>query len=167
MNHINQNSSILHKHELQLNIQVRHFNNLKGLSLSEAMHWSKCKIYRHFSSMKKCLILTITSIVFATEISHQYLYILCLIVCLLVCLYPINVKTAEPIGSKLVAGPHLTLGKVYGWSNFQKFAYNKIRFLKILKIHEIFTQREISFQNMSRFDLSLLYTHFFNVKLYF
>ena len=70
--------------------------------------------------MKKCLILTITSIVFATEISHQYLYILCLIVCLLVCLYPINVKTAEPIGSKLVAGPHLTLGKVYGCDRISK-----------------------------------------------
>ena len=27
-------------------------------------------------------------------------------------LYPINVKTAEPIGSKVCAGPHITLRKV-------------------------------------------------------
>ena len=29
------------------------------------------------------------------------------------CLYPINVKTAEPIGPKLCVEPHLTPGKVY------------------------------------------------------
>ena len=34
-------------------------------------------------------------------------------VCMSVCLYPINVKTAEPIGPKLFEGPHLTPGKVY------------------------------------------------------
>ena len=58
-------------------------------------------------------------------------------VCLSVCLYPINVKTAEPIGPKFFVGHHMSPGKVYGWSNFQKFASIKIRFLKILKIHEI------------------------------
>ena len=30
-----------------------------------------------------------------------------------VCLYPINVKTAEPIGPKFCVGPHVTPGKVY------------------------------------------------------
>ena len=30
-----------------------------------------------------------------------------------VCLYPINVKTAEPIGPKFVVGHHVTTGKVY------------------------------------------------------
>ena len=35
-------------------------------------------------------------------------------------------------------GPHVTPGKVYGWSNFQKISSIKIRFLKIKKIHEIF-----------------------------
>ena len=34
-------------------------------------------------------------------------------VCLFVCLYPINVKTAEPIGPKFVVGHHVTTGKVY------------------------------------------------------
>ena len=34
--------------------------------------------------------------------------------CLHVCLYFINVKTAEPIGSKLLLAIYLTVGKVYG-----------------------------------------------------
>ena len=34
-------------------------------------------------------------------------------VCLFVCLYPINVKTAEPIWPKFCMGPHMTAGKVY------------------------------------------------------
>ena len=34
-------------------------------------------------------------------------------VCLFVCLYPINVKTAEPIGPKFDMGHHVTTGKVY------------------------------------------------------
>ena len=33
--------------------------------------------------------------------------------CLSVCLYPINVKTAEPIGPKFFVGHHVTTGKVY------------------------------------------------------
>ena len=60
----------------------------------------------------------------------------CLLWCLSVCLYPINVKTAEPIGPKFFVGHHVTPGKVYGWSNYQKFASIKIRFF--LKIREIF-----------------------------
>ena len=70
----------------------------------------------------------------------KYLYInlACPSVCLFVCLYPINVKTAEPIGPKFFVGHQVTPGKVYGWSNFQKLVSIKIRFLKILKIHEIF-----------------------------
>ena len=32
-----------------------------------------------------------------------------------VCLYPINVKTAEPIGPKFFVGHHVTTGKVYEW----------------------------------------------------
>ena len=31
-----------------------------------------------------------------------------------VCLYPINIKTAEPIGPKFCVGPHMTSGEVYG-----------------------------------------------------
>ncbi len=33
-------------------------------------------------------------------------------VCLFVCLYPINVKTDEPIGPKFFVGHHVTTGKV-------------------------------------------------------
>ena len=32
---------------------------------------------------------------------------------------------------------HMTPGKSYEWSKFQKFAFNKVRFLKIFKIHQI------------------------------
>jgi len=34
-------------------------------------------------------------------------------VCLFVCLYPINFKTAEPIGLKFFVWPHVTPGRVY------------------------------------------------------
>jgi len=47
--------------------------------------------------------------------------------CLFVCLYPINVKTAEPIGPKFFVGHHVTTGKVYEWSKFQIFVSIKIR----------------------------------------
>ena len=60
------------------------------------------------------------------------------ILCLSVCLYPINIKTAEPIGPKFFVWSRVTPGKVFRWSNFQKFVSNKIRFLKIMKIHKIF-----------------------------
>ena len=43
-----------------------------------------------------------------------YIYFACLSGCLFVCLYPINVKTAEPIGSKFCVGSRVTPGKVYG-----------------------------------------------------
>ena len=36
-----------------------------------------------------------------------------------VCLYPINVKTAEPIRPKFYVGPHVAPGKVYGQSDFK------------------------------------------------
>ena len=48
-------------------------------------------------------------------------------VCLFVCLYPINVKTAEPIGPKFFVRHHVTTGKVYEWSKFQIFVSIKIR----------------------------------------
>ena len=44
-----------------------------------------------------------------------------------VCLYPINVKMAEPIGPKFLVGHHVTTGKVYESSKFQKFVSIKIR----------------------------------------
>ena len=64
--------------------------------------------------------------------------------CLLVCLYPINVKTAEPIGSKFFVGHLGTPGKVYEWSKFQIFVSIKIRsplnFLKFWKSTKFFVK---------------------------
>ena len=45
-----------------------------------------------------------------------------------VCLYPINVKTAEPVRARFCVGPHVAPGKVYEWSKFKKFDSIKIRF---------------------------------------
>jgi len=42
-----------------------------------------------------------------------YLYLHIYFVCLSIGLYPINIKTAEPIGSKFVVGPRVTPRKVY------------------------------------------------------
>ena len=72
-------------------------------------------------------------------------------VCLF-CLYPINVKTAEPMRPNFFVGPHLTTERGYGRLNFKKFASNKIRFLKILKINEIFfkNQRNVCFTMYTR-----------------
>ena len=47
--------------------------------------------------------------------------------CLFVCLYPINVKTAEPIWPNFFVGPHGAPGKVYEWLKFQLFVSIKIR----------------------------------------
>ena len=41
-------------------------------------------------------------------------------------LYPMNVKTAEPIGPEFCVGPHVTQGKVYDWSKFQKFVFKSV-----------------------------------------
>ena len=61
------------------------------------------------------------------QLSHLSINLACLSVCLSVCLYPINVKTAEPIGPKFFVG-HLGIpGKVYEWSKFQIFVSIKIR----------------------------------------
>ena len=69
---------------------------------------------------------------------------ICLFVCLSVCSYPINVKTAEPIWPKFFVGHLGTTGKVYEWSKFQIFVSHQnsivIKFLKILKIREIFCE---------------------------
>ena len=54
----------------------------------------------------------------STNFLQMYIYILCL-----------GVTTAKPIGPNFFfVGPHdhVTTGKVYGWSNFQKFTSHKI-----------------------------------------
>jgi len=58
---------------------------------------------------------------------NLYINLACLSVCLSVCLYPINVKTAEPIGPKFFVGHLGTPGKVYEKSKFQIFVFIKIR----------------------------------------
>ena len=57
---------------------------------------------------------------------------------LYVCLYPINVKTVEPIGLKFFVGPRETPGKVYERSNFLKFAVTKLDFWKFWKSTKLF-----------------------------
>ena len=44
--------------------------------------------------------------------------------CLSVCLYPINVKTAEPIPPKFCVGPHMTPEKVL---NLKKKLVGKVK----------------------------------------
>ena len=51
----------------------------------------------------------------------------------LACLYPINVKTAKPIGPEFCVGPHVTPGKVYEWSKFQKLMFKSFIFIKFWK----------------------------------
>ena len=46
-------------------------------------------------------------------IGSQSIYKFGVSVCLFVCLYPINVKTAEPIRPKFFVGHHVTPWKVY------------------------------------------------------
>ena len=43
----------------------------------------------------------------------------CLLWCLFVCLYPIKIKTAEPIRPKFCVGPSMAPGKVYGQLDFK------------------------------------------------
>ena len=43
---------------------------------------------------------------------YLYIYVYTLLVWVSVCLYPINVKTAEPIRPKFCVGPRMTTGKV-------------------------------------------------------
>ena len=54
---------------------------------------------------------------FGKHLWQAYLYInlACLSVLVSVCLYPINVKTVEPIGPKFFVEHHVTTGKVYEW----------------------------------------------------
>ena len=49
-------------------------------------------------------------------------------------LHPINVKTDESNECKLCVGPHMTPGKVYGCSEFQKVVSKSFRFFKNFEI---------------------------------
>ena len=56
---------------------------------------------------------------------HLYIYY----ACLSVYLFPIKVKTAEPIGPKFCVGPCVTPGKIYGCSDLQKVESKSFWFL--------------------------------------
>ena len=63
--------------------------------------------------------------------SNLYINLACLsvflFVCLFVCLYPINVKTAEPIGPKFFVGHLGTPGMVLDDQNFKNSIFIKFR----------------------------------------
>ena len=61
-----------------------------------------------------------------------------MLVFLSVHLYPINVKTAGPIGPKFLWNLAWPQGRFMDNQIFKQFASIKIRFLKILKIQDIF-----------------------------
>ena len=77
-----------------------------------------------------------------------YIYILCLSWCLFVCLYPIN-KNGWTDRAQIFVEPNMTQGKVYRWSNFQKFASIKIRFslnfLTFLKSMKLWNPQTVLF----------------------
>ena len=94
------------------------------------------KLYKYVQEEQECMFLLYNLYINLACLS------VCLFVCLSVCLYPINVKTAEPIGPKFFVGHHATTGKVYEWSKFQIFVSIKIRssfnFLKFWKSTKFF-----------------------------
>ena len=78
-----------------------------------------------------------------TESFYLYINLACLSVCLSFCSYPINVKTAEPIGPKFFVGQMGTPGKVYEWSKFQIIVsikiWSSLNFWKFWKSTKLFT----------------------------
>jgi len=86
-------------------------------------------------------------LVFLPCIKQLYIFLLNVhIRCLSVCLYPINVKTAQPIKPKFCAWPHMTPGKVYGW-------------LKILKLKLQQNSVFIKFKKSTIFFIVLKYAY--------
>jgi len=64
-------------------------------------------------------------------VDFDKLNIYILLVCLFICLYPINVKTTEPIRHIFCVGLHMFPGKVYRWSKFSLNVENPWNFYKI------------------------------------
>ena len=73
------------------------------------------KLYININKNKQLVnTLTFSNNKFVKNITVQHFLHLCInLACLSVCLYPINVKTAEPIGPKFFVGHLGTLEKVY------------------------------------------------------
>ena len=65
----------------------------------------------------------------------RYIYLSIHLVCMFLLIQK-NVKTAEPIGPKFCVGPHVTPGKGYEWSKFQKFVFKSFFCFEILKMRE-------------------------------
>ena len=76
----------------------------------------------------------------STLISNLYINLawvsVCLFWCLSVCLYPINVKTAEPIGPKFFVGHLGPQGRFMNDWNFKNLCLKVFYFCKILKMRE-------------------------------
>ncbi len=85
---------------------IHHQNVLYGSNESKEMSPRYC-------------ILSSTTIHCRSHPLNLYQYIN--LACLSVCLYPINVKTAEPIRPNFFVGHHVTTGKVYECSKFPIF----------------------------------------------
>jgi len=94
---------------------------------------------------------------------NLHIYFARLSVCLFVCFYPINVKTAEPIGLKFFVVPHVAPGKVYKSSKFQKVVFKSFfiylkrrnRCAKILVIWKVTYAFLLQAKNMSFSELTL------------
>ena len=71
---------------------------------------------------------------------YLYTLLFCLGVCsLFVCLFVSNKhQNSRSIGPKFFVGLRVFPGKIYGWSNFQKFASNKFDFWKFWKSTKFF-----------------------------
>ena len=117
------------------------YTGLQGYTLIYSLHFSnQNQIYRTlqllyrvipsfilYISVTKSGLQNFTIVIQLGLYPHLSIYKFGLSVCLFVCLYPINVKTAEPIGPNFFVGHLGTLGKVYENSKFQIFVSIKIR----------------------------------------
>ena len=88
-------------------------------------------------------------------------------VCLFVCLYPINVKTAEPIGPEFFVGSRVTPGKFMDDQIFKICLYLGVSFSLVIFESQILRQKVFNhckYPNCSLFIFVLIYfraqTHF-------
>ena len=85
-----------------------------------ARRWNNLDTRNSYSSTRKAL-----RVAWLFKSCYLYINLICLSVCLSVCLYPINVKTAEPIWPKFFVRHLRTSGKVYEWSNLKYLSPSK------------------------------------------
>ena len=91
---------------------MRHYwgTTLQSRSSSSFVFMHKCYIDMYLTGLtfKTCNCFLIKGVMIEILICTL---LVCLFVCLSVHMYPINVKTAEPIGPEFFVGPRLTLGE--------------------------------------------------------